>query len=145
VDIFRNGFERLVHSPIFGDSFRPLDLGPDGGELSNMILFRAHNQYLDIALRGGVPAALLAVTLLIAFSVRAWRIARQSSDRDVAGYHAALLGITAAICLGNFAHLFMVQPWTGGLFFALLGISSLCPTPPARIRSARRASDTCPT
>ncbi|MDG4831444.1 O-antigen ligase family protein [Solwaraspora sp. WMMD1047] len=131
VDIFRNGFDRLVHSPIFGDSFRPLDLGPDAGELSNMVLFRAHNQYLDIALRGGVPAALLAITLLILFSVRAWRIARQSPDRDMAGFHAALLGITAAICVGNFAHLFMVQPWTGGLFFALLGISSLCPTPPS--------------
>jgi O-antigen ligase len=154
VDIFRNGFDRLIRNPIFGDSFRPLDLGPDGGELSSMILFRAHNQYLDIALRGGVPAALLAITLLILFSVRAWRIARLSSDREVAGYHAALLGIMAAIFLGNFAHLFMVQPWTGGLFFALLGISSLCPTPPstsgltsrpASIRSARRASDTWPT
>jgi hypothetical protein len=139
-------FDRLVHSPVFGDMFVPYSSTLAGGVQADFArLFQAHNQYLDAGLRGGVGALILTVALLVVFGRRAWRL-RRSPDPAVACFHASLLAIVVATALGNMTHLFMVQPWSGGLLFALLGVSSICAdqTEPdaAAVRTARRAPAT---
>lgn len=63
--------KRIVERPVFGDSFRPTS---DGDHLisvrrSGGKIFPAHNQYLDLAIRSGVPALLLFLGLLASIFV----------------------------------------------------------------------------
>ena len=116
--------DRIAGNPLLGDTFVP-ETSVLVSARDSAHLFPAHNQYLDIALRGGVLALVLTVVLLFVFARRAWRL-RRSPDPQVAAFHAALLAIIAAVASGSFAQLYLIQPWTGGLFFALLGVSSAC-------------------
>lgn len=125
----QEGIKRIVARPLFGDAFVPYSNVLAGGQRVDIArLFPAHNQYLDIALRGGVAAAILTIVLLIVFGRRSWRLARRSPSRNIAAFHAGLLAIVVATALGNFTQLFLIQPWSGALVFALMGVSSACPS-----------------
>lgn len=129
---------RIWDNPIFGDAFTPYSNRLAGGTVVDLErLFPAHNQYLDLALRAGVPAMLLCTAVLVAFARRSFRIAR--GEDDSAPFHAALLGVIVAVMLGNLTHLWLVQTWSGVLFFALLGVSSTYLLPPESPRDRRRA------
>lgn len=93
---------RIGERPFFGDAFVPFSKILAGGEQAEFARpFPAHNQYLDIALRGGVLAAVVMVMLLVMFARRSWRLARRSPDPNVAAFHAGLLGIIAAAAAGT--------------------------------------------
>lgn len=134
-------FDRLVHSPVLGDMFVPYSSTLASGVQADFArLFQAHNQYLDVGLRGGVGAVVLTVGLLVVFGRRAWRL-RRSPDPAVASFHAGLLGVVVATSLGNMTHLVMVQSWSGALLFALLGVSSAMgqrEQDPDAVRTAKR-------
>jgi len=121
--VAQEAIDRIAASPLLGDMFVPSTRYTAGGQsAAQPLLFPAHNQYLDIALRGGIAAAIVTVILLMLFFWRAWRLSAGSGP--VASYHAALCGIIAAAAVGCTTQLYIVQPWTGSLLFALLAISS---------------------
>lgn len=117
---------RVLSSPLVGDSFVPYsDVLAGGTRVELARLFPAHNQYLDVSLRGGVLALVLILVLLVGSGVRSWRLSRtEPGDSDSARFHAGLLAIICSVSLGNLTHLFLVQPWSGVLVFALMGIGA---------------------
>lgn len=140
IQLALGAIDRIVARPVFGDAFVPYSNVLAGGtEVDLARLFPAHNQYLDVALRGGIVAGFLVVALLFVFGRRSLRLALRSPDLHVATFHAALSAIIAAVAIGNMTHLFMVQPWSGALFFALLGVSSACPSTMVDRDDAKRA------
>lgn len=78
---------RIANSPVWGDAGQPAFDRADFGGTSGLgwRLYPAHNQLLDIGLRGGVPAMALAVVAI--GSLSAWAIAslrrRRSADWTV--------------------------------------------------------------
>lgn len=116
--------QRILHRPLLGDTFVPAQSVTAGGAATTRpILFPAHDQYLDYALRGGVVALLLLIAVLVVYIRRSATFVK-SADAGIATFHAGLLGLLAASVLGNLTQLYVAQPWTGGLLFALLGLSS---------------------
>ena len=124
IDVANGALNRLLSSPLFGDTFIPSTHFTAGGKLTAQpILYPSHNQYLDVGLRAGVAAIIIVLGILVVFMRNALAEVKHGS-RDSAVFHAGLFAILIATIAGNFTQLYMVQTWTGGLLFALLGVSS---------------------
>ena len=114
---------RLLHHPLFGDSFVPYSSVLAGGQQAQFAkLFPAHNQYLDYGLRGGFFAMVLLIVLLVIYIRRSWQLSQHASDAETATYHGAMVAILVAVAVGNLSQLFVIQTWTGTVLFSLMGV-----------------------
>lgn len=122
VDLARDAGGRLGSSPWVGDAFRPSGDSLAGGATASFDrLFPTHNQYLDYALRGGFPAAVLLVAVLAAtawLALRRWR--GRGADRAPANA-VVCLAFLAALVPGALTELYISQTWTGVVVMAFLG------------------------
>ena len=113
----------IIDSPITGRAFLPeAELIRDPDDVVST--FKAHNQYLDFALKGGILAAALFIALLFSglrVGATAWRTGPSLEARRLG---AAMMSIVAAVSFGAMFHLLFVQPYTASLLFFLLGFAS---------------------
>lgn len=118
------GLERVSNNPLVGDAFVPLTLGSDvAGRPSRGNMFPSHNQFLDIALRAGVPALLLYLALLGYIGFTCFRVYR--SAQGTFGGEMAVCGVflLAAIVAGSMFQSYLIVTQPAVLLFVILGLS----------------------
>jgi hypothetical protein len=126
------GLDRSWESPLFGDRFVPsMDATPFGVEYETKRLFLAHNQYVDLVLRGGYPF-LAAFTMLVFGTVRRCghfiRVSARQQSPIVFIFAVATLASLLAMLVGANFQLYFVQAQTAVPFFFLVGlIYRVCP------------------
>ena len=122
VQLARGATDRIGANPIFGDAFHSYSSVLAGGRKASFArIFPAHNQYLDFGLRGGAPAVLLLVALLLLTIAAAVRILR-AGTANVAPVGWAGLGFVVALGLGCLTELYVAETWTGSLALFYFGL-----------------------
>ena len=106
----------VVADPVIGRGFEPTERAP-GTEIAKTL--NAHNQYLDHAVRAGVPLALLFLAFVGVAMVDAWRRARSAHGQIL--HAAALAALSAGLISGLFQSPF-IQPLTAIPLWFLLGL-----------------------
>ena len=107
---------QVIAQPVVGRAMTPTDTDPVTGVRKTV---NAHNQYIDYAVRGGLPL-MLSFGAILFFTLRTlWRRARHSSDPLWVALAAA---VTAVACASNLAQVSFVQPLTAFPLWFLLGI-----------------------
>ncbi len=111
----RAAADRVADNPVLGRGYAATERAP-GTEVAKTL--NTHNQYLDYAVRGGVPLALLLLAVVCAACVRAWNAASlPGGDPLLAAIVAASAG---AVVSGLFQSPF-IQPLTAIPLWLLLG------------------------
>lgn len=117
------GAAMIAEQPLLGSMFIAnwdYDPGP-GRELRIQRMFKAHNQYLDYGIRGGI-AAMILLGMIMWFVARDLRHALKHSTR-LRSIAIGVSGALLAVSVGNLTSLFLVQAQTGSLAWILVGIS----------------------
>lgn len=118
--LMREGLERVYSSPFIGDGGRALydrrDFG--GGADQGLRLFPSHNQLIDLGIRGGVPAIILACACAISLGLLAIRILRSHPDHVAAVMPGALIVVGFA----SISDLYFSQALTASLTWLLIGL-----------------------
>ena len=80
--LIKGGIKRILASPITGDSFNALPPGTivAGKEVKSHKVYPSHNQFIDIAIRAGLPAVILYSILLLVLAIRLWKGFRNGSE-----------------------------------------------------------------
>jgi hypothetical protein len=112
--------------PLFGSGLTPVshrDLSPRIASLSARQIFPAHNQYLDVALRGGQVLLLAFLLLLGAAMQRAWMACRLTrNDFSLPLARGIVIALFMTIALGNMYEQNHVQPLTAFFLWFLAGM-----------------------
>jgi len=121
-DLLMTGIERVVAKPIFGDSFIAVDPTLYSRPTSKVLLYPSHNQYLEFALRGGLPALAMMIRFygLIAADIRRV-LSRRGAAIDAAALSA---GILAAMLVGSGFNLYLTQPYSASICLFVLGLTA---------------------
>lgn len=126
LDLFLEGLDRIASNPLFGDRFIPeLEKQVMGESVEIKRLFGAHNQFIDLALRGGVVYLVFFVFFLVSILRRCRRLMSRRlaivDDRFfVVG--AGAFSFLLATALGANFQLYFIQLQTATPFFMVLGI-----------------------
>lgn len=122
IDLARSAGARLRESPLTGDSFRPAGSDLAGGVTASFDrLFPTHNQYLDYALRGGLPALLLLLALLGLTAWLALRVWWRTRRGPLPVTGITTLAFLAALVPGALTELYISQTWSGVVIMMCLG------------------------
>jgi O-antigen ligase len=109
--------DQIKAQPVVGQAMRASYLDPVTG-VSKTI--NAHNQYLDYAVRAGLPLALLFVAILVSALLRLWSLPRWESEPLWLG---AAVALTAVALVSNLFQVNFVQPLTALPLWFLVGLS----------------------
>ncbi|TWT34019.1 hypothetical protein KOR34_38550 [Posidoniimonas corsicana] len=124
-DYLLEGLTRSWNAPLFGDAFVPArDTAASHAADAVPRLFHAHNQYVDLLLRGGWLYAIALVAFGVQAARRLWSVLRARSDTiptSVRASASASLGTLAAAAVGANFQLFFIQLQTATPLFFVLG------------------------
>lgn len=126
LELFLEGCDRIVASPLLGDMFIPTWEERAGGEeIGVKRLFGAHNQFVDWGLRGGLPYLIIAVSFTLVGIARCRTLAspemrRLRSDYAVVGVGGAAFLIS--VLVGSNFQLYYIQLQTATPIYAILGV-----------------------
>ncbi|QDV75186.1 O-antigen ligase family protein [Botrimarina mediterranea] len=130
LELFIEGCERIAARPMFGDMFIPSWEERAGGEEVDVKrLFGAHNQYVDLGLRGGV-VYLVAVCMLFWKAICQCR--RLTSRRARALSHNYMvvgvgsMSFLIAALIGSHFQLYFIQLQTAVPIYLVVGITHRC-------------------
>ncbi len=119
----------IRRNPLFGSGFAPIpwqELSPLVKTLPPNLLFPAHNQYLDLGLRGGVPLLFAFAWIALASARLAWRGLRLSNPIGSAFAAGALAMLVPTLAVGNMYQDNFTQPFPAFLLWYILGTLSAC-------------------
>ena len=121
LESMRTAGRLVLSSPLIGRAFEPTGRDVGTGLRKS---WNAHNQYLDLAVRGGLPLAFAFAAVVIAAvapSVRRERMRWSSTALDP--YRHGLIAITfAAAVASNMAQSTFIQPLTANAMWLFLGV-----------------------
>lgn len=111
--------------PTFGAAFTP----PPAHELSRRIavlptrqLFPAHNQYLDIAFRGGLPLLAAFIVMIVIALFHCFRCSAAASSRAARSLARGLaISMTLTVIVANMYQQNYIQPLTAFLLWYVVG------------------------
>ncbi len=118
----------VLRNPLFGSGFAPIpwqELSPIVRALAPTRLYPTHNQYLDLALRGGIPLLLVFLWLVVAVVGAASRVMRFGETAGARSLGAVMLTVLVpALIVGNMYQNNFTQPFSAFLLWFLLGMSA---------------------
>ncbi len=133
--LLRGAIDLVRRSPVIGEAFNPLPPGSIvvGRRVKRHRLYPAHNQYLDLAIRSGLPALALFSAFLIAAGSGLWRNSRDPAGDLGAETGRAVTYLLLAVAVGSMFHLFFVVTQSAVLLY--FAIAATLRLSQARIRS----------
>ncbi len=127
LEFLLEGVERSWRRPLFGDRFVPSwDDARNGKDFEVQRLFLAHNQYVDLALRGGWLYLLAVGAIMVGAARRCWWVLWRGMRHrrgPVAACASAVLGILASLAVGSNFQLFLIQLQTATPCFFVIGLA----------------------
>jgi O-antigen ligase len=120
LDATQVGLRQIKANPIFGEAMSPSEIDPVTG-LSKTV--NAHNQYVDYAVRGGVPLALLFLGVIGATLLRL----RAAQSRWRFSALAGIGALAAVTVVSNFTQVNFVQALTAFPLWLAVGVVAAVP------------------
>lgn len=111
-----NAARIVIRNPVIGRGFRPTGRDP-ATKVSKTL--NSHDQYLDYAVRAGVPLAAILIALLGLVARDSWRL--PTSGRGPP-YSALIAATIAAACVSNLVQSTYIEPLTAFPLWLILGL-----------------------
>jgi O-antigen ligase len=132
IEVFMGAVGRVATNPIFGAAYVPFDAG-DPLENGILRIPSAHNFYLDLAQKAGVPALLLYIVLLVSASRLAFRAARTAEDPSLRAMNVTIAISFVLVCLiSNQVQNTFSQLYPGIFLWTMIALCEIASRQPMR-------------
>ena len=120
LELFLTAGSRILSSPITGDAFNTLSSNTmvAGRLLKRINIYPSHNQYLDIAIRSGLPALALYLALLFVIANNLWKGFLAGSEFALTAIFFLVAVMTAALF-----HAYFVVTQSAAIIFFILAMA----------------------
>jgi O-antigen ligase len=127
LELVIEGAQRIYERPLFGDMFVPSwDERVGGEDIDVKRLFGAHNQYIDMGLRGGILYLIVLGALVYSTLVKARKLTRFTMSNVPRSYlvlgAASCSYVLATLVSSNF-QLYLIQLQTAVPFYLMIGVT----------------------